>query len=120
MEPHPLYPPPRWRGGGLLRRGPDLSEHPLNVVHHLDIVEPEDTLPEALQELLTKSIILAAALVDRAVYLDHQLRARAVEVDDEAVDGMLTPELEPFELVVPERLPQSVLGFGRRVSGLPR
>ena len=48
-----------------------------------------------------------------AVDLGDQLGLEADEVEDAAVERHLPLELQPFELLVAESLPEHVLGLGR-------
>ncbi len=47
--------------------------------------------------------------MDSAVYLDHQSLATAIEVSDEAIDNLLTAEVQIVQLVSSQVFPQDLL-----------
>ena len=59
-------------------------------------------------------------IVDRAVYLNDQSRLVAVEVRDQAVDDLLTAEVEAVQFVRAQMLPEGCLGGRHRLPELLR
>jgi len=54
--------------------------------------------------------------VNAPVHLDFELMGDAEGIKDEAVVGMLPPELQPGQTAVSQRRPQLLFGWGRLAS----
>jgi hypothetical protein len=86
----------------------ELVEDAIDVCEDFVVGEPEYTEPECFEVFLTSLVLIGLQVVSGAVDFDHEADVRAVEVDDETVDRMLSAEVQA-ELLAPERLPQAVL-----------
>ena len=67
----------------------------IHAAANLRVREAQDAQPQTFQELLPDGVLLARILVHRSVYLDDQAGLGAVEVNKEAIDGVLAKRLAP-------------------------
>lgn len=86
----------------------------MNVV----VGKAQDADREPSEDLAAVHVVLALGrvLVNTTVELENEALGWAVEVDEEACDDLLAPELEPEERAVAEDLPGSRLGGGGRLA----
>jgi len=82
---------------------------------NLCVGDAHNAKPERLQGSRPFGITLARCLMDLTIYLYDELGLCAVEVRDEAVDGVLPSKLEVGELPVAQSLPEQIL-LDRRLS----
>jgi hypothetical protein len=73
----------------------DPVEDARQVVQHLVVGHAEDTQASPGEHAITFRIVLDLLLVNGTVDFDDQTERMAVEVDDEAVDDLLTPKWKP-------------------------
>jgi hypothetical protein len=81
------------------------------MVEEFLIRKPENPAREMLEidVAIVVYLLLFVGHVDSAVELDDETLLATVEVDDEPVDPVLTPELEPEKLTTAKQLPQDLL-----------
>jgi len=74
---------------------------------YCSILEPYDTQPHGAKDLIPPRIglLLSDFLVYVAVQFDRQARAVTIEINDEALDKLLAPEMNA-QPVPPQLLPQ--------------
>ena len=91
----------------VLDGGDDSFENAWEVLEDLFVAEADHVVVDQLQRLGARLVplLLHRLVVDGAVDLDHQAGGRAVEIEDEAADGVLPAELDPAQLPVTECLP---------------
>jgi hypothetical protein len=90
----------------------DIASDALNVSENALVREAKDAQLERLQVLLSIRVLVSSSLVDAAIHLDDQPGFLAVEVDNEASDGVLSAKPQTVELFVAQSLPKQI--FGRR------
>jgi len=95
----------------LLTYSQDTLQYGLKFVENLVIIESYYLVTSLLQPFCANGVVFFLHGVDVTVYLHNQASLGAVEVHDEAVDGMLAAEVEVVELSAAQVLPQ--FGFGR-------
>jgi len=83
-----------------------------------DAQDADRELPQGIGAC-SVALALGRVIVDTAVELEDEALGGAVEVDDEAGDDLLAPELEAVEGAVAEDLPGSGFGGRRRLSKTP-
>ena len=113
----------RWGDGsdGAIAQGPgDCGEHVIEVGRDLFVVEPKYDDVAGFEELLAKAICFGLMFVDRTVDFDGDPGRNAVEIDDEAADRVLAPELEPCQPLSAEGVPQRRLCRCRAAPQLAR
>ncbi len=83
-----------------------------------DAQDADRELPEGIGAC-SVALALGRVVVDTAVELEDEALRGAVEVDDEAGDDLLSPELEAVEGAGAEDLPGGGFSGGRRLSKAP-
>ncbi len=53
------------------------------------------------EDAVSLSVVILSVLVDAAVHFDHEPRAVAKEVGDEAADNLLPPEMQAVQAAGP-------------------
>ena len=98
-----------------------LQEIAQRVLVDVVVGDAQDADRELAEDVSACLVVLAPGrvIVDTAVELDDEALRRAVEVDDEAGDDLLSPELEAVKGAVAEDLPGGRFGGGRRLSKAP-
>ncbi len=71
---------------------------------HIFIADPEYSQAELSEGIFACAVIVKLGLVNAAVDLDDKPGRMAVEIDHEAPDDLLTPEMHP-QLVSPKLTP---------------
>jgi len=92
-------------------------ENAFEILEDLLIAETDDGQPVAFDERRAIGILLGSVLVDGTIDLDDQPDLGAVEIDNEAIDGVLTAELLS-KLSLAQLRPQPLLRFGGLVAHL--
>lgn len=89
----------------------DDRQRGLGLAQNVLVGHANDTNPLGLQLELSSRVGLSASwiIVDRAVYLDYQLKAVAVEVNGIRTNGVLAAELVIGEPAVSEKRPEPLL-----------
>jgi len=81
--------------------------------------EPNDMQATFLEDSCSPRVLSWLESMDGAIDLDDELERRAVEVDDESSDDVLTSELEARELAFSYSAPELGLGWRGVASHLP-
>src|SRR5512142_994699 len=92
---------------------------PFDVVHHLTVPEPEDTI--AMQLHIRGPFVVPLMLLDvrAAIHFDDQLLARSAEVRDIRADGMLLPKADALLAQHAQVRPQLALRRSQFLAKLP-
>lgn len=107
--------PPRVRFEVLL----DLLQCRSEIYSDRLVGEADNREPCRDDRRLARCILSGPAVVSRSIQLDDQAALHAAEVDDEATDGMLAPELRPRQAPITEVLPEHTFSFGLIMAQLP-
>jgi hypothetical protein len=97
----------------------DPFEDAVDIATHVLIREAQHTQTLLLKERLPHKVVIPRVLMDVTVYLNHQQSLAGVEIDDEAVDGVLSAKLSASKATIAEMLPQRVLSSRRLGAHLP-
>ena len=101
----------------------DRLHHPIQVLDHLAVPEPDDLKSARLEHLRPLGVVIGLIKVLSAVEFDDQLGVDAGEIGDVAVNRKLAAELEPVELASSQRPPEACLNLrllgaqGSRTAG---
>jgi len=88
-------------------------------VQHLLVAEAQYLQPQTLQKLLSHRIMLLREIVHRTIDLDDNAHLCSIEVNDEALDGMLPTHLDTSQPTTAQALPQYSLSLRRFTPHLP-
>jgi len=88
----------------------DGGQHAFEIVEYLLVSKANDTIAILFELLCSGCILLRLQIVDVAVYFDHQAAGGTVKVGDKGAKGVLPPEFEPVQLLVPQVRPEQFFG----------
>ncbi|MFO0889407.1 MAG: hypothetical protein U0790_09740 [Isosphaeraceae bacterium] len=90
----------------------DALDHPIEVLEHIRIGEPQGPDPMVLQETSSPLIVLSAVLgeVGIPIHFDGEPMLRVEEVETIRSDAVLSAELHPRKLPASEPHPEEHLG----------
>ena len=95
------------------------TQHIPNILLHIQIVKSQNMNSHLLQILLSLQILREAEPMTFTVNLDRQLQLRAVEIDDEVMDRLLSHELIAKHFSPLQMVPKQNLCKGAVVSEIP-
>lgn len=88
-----------------MQRCPNILNDIWERLEHRFIGYSHHAMPLGFQTCLANSIFFSGILVNWPIDFDDEAGFRAIEIDDEALNRVLTPKLEPINLPTPQRLP---------------
>ena len=88
----------------------DASHHTLEILHHVSILDPDDSKTPRAKESLPRQVVIGGllAVVRRAFKLNYQLFRWAAEIHDVRADALLAAEFPVVQAGALQCLPQSV------------
>ena len=87
----------------------DLFQHPVQIPIDLTITDPQSSYSHFQQRAIALRVVLDPIEMRVAVYLNSELRGRAIEIGHVSRDYLLSPEVKRIECVLSECVPQDFL-----------
>ncbi len=78
----------------------------MRIGENILIAEAHDAHTQLEEDAVSRSVVVAACVVDTAVHFDGEFEPWAVEVDDEAANDVLSAESPPRHAAAPQHLPE--------------
>lgn len=87
-------------------------QHPLKIFKHVIVPKSQHSEAIKVEKPVPFFIFLPGGSVLSAIEFDYQSLFKADEIDDVAVDGLLSPEFISYHLFSSQLLPQKNFSFG--------
>jgi hypothetical protein len=94
----------------------NVSEHIGQPSEHSIIGNAQDAQPKRCQHFAARCVIVTLTSVRVSINLDHEPGGMVVEVNDEAVNDLLSPESQAKDLTSTDPVPQEPLRLGHLSS----